>query len=553
MPPLPTYRSQVTPSGRRTAEFISPAAGRTGAGQLGAGLVGLGRGITEGATALARIERDKLDIKVDREYTKGKVLLAEADLEFIEGLSRDSIPEGVEDIDRYFADRIEQHRKARGKILIDIGTTNESIMALEKYRTMSDVALQESAGRISWDRILDYSKFSLDEAVQKHLQLGQIAEAESAIIRQKEVGVLGDEESQQMLDNLPFRVARIRMDTDPQGAIEDLQAMKGLSAKDLETKDFLINKAKNKLKASQDKAVIAQEAYLNETHKLTMDALALDINDLSAIEKLPVNLKRYWEAKITHRNKMIKAGKGDPFVNVYDPAMYNSLRTVMEQTPKDLKESLIVDAVGRGLTLEQGIDLVERHRRLLRKDSPLTVPEAKRGVKRITNAFKAGIIKHPDFIEGAVPGSEDEYQNSLLRDRMIDEMEIWIAEKPRTHEDIRKYTTELLRPFEEMEGRNFLNQVFYNIFSREAWVFSGKDYRDAIGSLGKEAKKEWEHVGAGEIRHRLWGGVLAQDFIRKWQSPDKVLTPQVARIYLKWAHGDLEEAQAMAAKDGWRE
>ena len=70
----------------------------------------------------------------------------------------------------------------------------------------------------------------------------------------------------------------------------------------------------------------------------------------------------------------------------------------------------------------------------------------------------------------------------------------------------------------------------------------------------------WEHegtelilIGAGEPRHRYWGGVQADDFIRKWQSPNKILTPQIAQIYKKWAHGDLESAKAMAAKDGWKE
>jgi hypothetical protein len=284
-----------------------------------------------------------------------------------------------------------------------------------------------------------------------------------------------------------------------------------------------------------------------------MDALSQDINDLSAIDKLPVNLKSYWESKLADRDNMIDTGKGDPFINVYDPARYNSFRTVMEQEPKNLKESQIVDAVGYGLTLEQGVDLIERHRKLSRKDSPLKAPEAERATKRISNAFKAGIIKHPDFIEDAVAGSEDEYKNSLLRDQMIDDFEEWLKEKPRPPEEIRSYTTEVLKPYEEMEARSFMNQVFHNLFSREAWVFSAKEYREAILSLNKDARAEWEHVGMGERRHKYWGGVIPEDFIRKWQSPHKILTPEIARIYKKWAHGNLEAAKSMAAKDGWTE
>jgi len=306
-------------------------------------------------------------------------------------------------------------------------------------------------------------------------------------------------------------------------------------------------------RAKKTKTAIAQEAYINETHKLTIDAISQDINDLSSIEKLPDELKTYWETKLVDRDKMIKAEKGDPFINVYDPARYNSFRTIMEQDPKNLKESQIIDAVGYGLTLDQGIDLIERHRKLSRKDSPLTAPEARRGVNRISNAFKGGIIKHPDFIEGAIPGSEDEYKSSLLRDQMIDEFEDWLQEKPRPPEEIRQHTVEILKPYEEMEARGFMNQVFHNIFSRESWVFSAQDYREAIASLNKEAQAEWEYVGAGEKRHRFTGGVLADDFIHKWQSPHKILTPEIARIYKKWAHGDLEKAKAMAQKDGWKE
>lgn len=334
------------------------------------------------------------------------------------------------------------------------------------------------------------------------------------------------------------------------------EARKGVEASKIFTPEEKVALQKNidtAEQAKQTKTEIVREAYLNETHKLTMDALSQDITDLSAIEKLPDDLKSYWEKKLADRDKTIKAGKGDPFVNVYDPARYNSFRTIMEQDPKNLKESQIVDAIGYGLTLEQGIDLIERHRKLSRKDSPLKAPEAARATKRITNAFEGGIIKHPDFIEGAVPGSEDEYRNSLLRDQIIDELEAWLAEKPRTPEEIIKRTSETLAPYEEMEARGFMNRVFHNIFSRESWVFSAKDYRDAIASLNKDAQAEWEYVGTGERRHRLWGGVLPEDFIRKWQSPHKVLTPQIARIYKKWTHGDLEKAKAMATKDGWKE
>ncbi len=337
------------------------------------------------------------------------------------------------------------------------------------------------------------------------------------------------------------------------GDYEEARKVLEASSLDSKQKESLDDEIDADQRAAKDKTVIAQEAYLNETHKLTMDTLSQDINDLSSIEKLPDDLKLYWNTKLGDRNKMIEAGKGDPFINVYDPARYNSFRTIMEQDPKNLKESQIIDVVGYGLTLDQGIDLIERHRKLSRKDSPLMAPEAKRSVKRITNAFEGGIIKHPDFIEDAVLGSEDEYKNSLLRDQIIDEHEEWLKEKPRTPEEIRKHTSEVLAPYEEMEGRNFLNQVFHNIFSREAWVFSAQDYRKAIISLNKEAQAEWEHIGIGERRHKYWGGVLPEDFIRKWQSPNKVLTPQIARIYKKWAHDDLETAKAMAQKDGWKE
>jgi hypothetical protein len=333
-------------------------------------------------------------------------------------------------------------------------------------------------------------------------------------------------------------------------AIELASKTKAFTPQERESVINHINIVKRRKK---DKQQIAREAYINETNKLTMDSLAQDINDLSAIEKLPDQLQSYWENKLVDRDKMIKAGNGDPFVNVYDPARYNSFRTIMEQDPKNLKESQITDAVGYGLTIDQGIDLVEKHRKLSRKDSPLTAPEAKRASTRISNAFEEGIIKHPDFIEGAEESTDDEYKNSVLRDRMLDELEEWLKEKPRTPEEIRKYTNGILMPYEEMESRNFINQVFHNIFSREAWVFSGRDYRNAIASLNKEAQAEWRHIGAGEQRHKRWGGVLPEDFIRRWQSPHKILTPKIARIYKKWAHEDLEEAKAMAQKDGWKE
>lgn len=305
-------------------------------------------------------------------------------------------------------------------------------------------------------------------------------------------------------------------------------------------------------RAKQTNAQIEQEAYINETHKLTLDSFSQDINDLSVLEKLPDNMKSYWEGKLGDRDKMIKAGKGDPFINVYDPAKYNSLRTIMEQEPKNLKESQIVDAVGYGLTVEQGQDLIERHRKLSRKDTPLTAPEARRGVSRINNAFKAGIIKHPDFIEDAVEGSEEEYQNSLLRDQMIDGLEDWLKESPRTPEEVRQHTVDMLKPYEAMAGQSFISRMMGN-FSRQAWVFSNKDYRDAIESLNKDAQAEWAHTEkvSGEGFWKL--KVLPDDFLRKWQSPNKILTPQVARIYKKWSHGDLEKAKAMAVKDGWKE
>jgi len=224
----------------------------------------------------------------------------------------------------------------------------------------------------------------------------------------------------------------------------------------------------------------------------------------------------------------------------------------MEQDPKNLKESQIVDTIGYGLTLEQGIDLIERHRKLSRKDSPLTVPEAKRSVKRITNAFEDGVIKHPDFIEDAIPDSEDEYKNNLLRDQIIDEHEEWLKEKPRTPEEIREYTSQVLAPYEEAEGESFMSRIIGN-FSYQAFAFSNKEYRDAIESLNKEAQAEWKYIDKTSGKGFWKLKVLPDDFLRKWQSPNKILTPQIARIYKKWAHDDLEKAKAMAQKDGWRE
>lgn len=304
-------------------------------------------------------------------------------------------------------------------------------------------------------------------------------------------------------------------------------------------------------RAKKDEVDIAREAYINETHKLTMDTLVQDLNDLSFIEKLPDDLKSYWQDKFAHRDKMIKAKRGDPFVNVYDPARYNSLRTVMEQDPKNLKESQIVDSVGYGLTIEMGVDLIDRHRKLSRKDSPLMAPEAKRGVTRITKAFEGGIIKHPDFIEGAVPGSEDEYLNSLLRDQMIDEYEIWLKEKPRTPDEIRKHTNDSLSPYEAVYAHNYFR--IPTLLEYSTWAFSRKEYENALRSLNTEAQKEWQFTeresGKGFWKLRT----MPQDFIRKWRSPNKILTPQMARIYKKWAHGDLAKAKAMAAADGWKE
>ena len=294
-------------------------------------------------------------------------------------------------------------------------------------------------------------------------------------------------------------------------------------------------------------------AQINETNKLVLDELNKDINNTKVFDGLPDEMRKYWGEKLLVRRAIIDADRGDPFLDRHDPSVYNSIRTILEQAPDKIDESSIIDRVGNGLTIGQGLDLVNRRRKLLRKDKPLTDPSFKRAKERIENAHKAGIIKHPGYIEGAEEGGEEEFKNSMIRDQLIDELEAWMNEKPRTPSDVMEYTTKVIEPYEEIEARSFLSQVFHNMLSREAYVFSARDYRNAIESLNKEAQDEWQYQGQGERRHKVFGGIMPEDFIHKWQSPHKILTPQMCRIYLKWAHGDETKAKAMTIKDGWKE
>ena len=199
---------------------------------------------------------------------------------------------------------------------------------------------------------------------------------------------------------------------------------------------------------------------------------------------------------------------------------------------------------------------------MLRKDKPLATPAAQRAIKRIDLAFDTGVIQHKDYKPGAKENSEDQYKNRVLKDQMKDELEASIVSENLTPQQVDERVKEILAPHETVFVNNY--RWFWGTGKWGEGVlgigkddptkrqFSEKQYEDAIFSLNSKAKEEWKFTKKETAKGAFRQQTRPQDFLRKWQSPNKKATRDVSIIYLRWANNDRTAAKAMMIRDGWK-
>lgn len=540
----------VGPSVRGQIDF------RTGEEQIGRALTGAGQAIAGIGDTLLRIQEKRQQMDDSRAFTFANAAIKDAEVR------HQAFREATPDTKLWEGNRKQLFDDARVKSLSRPQSDNHrSLMtarfdATDKTSTAITYAAATRRERIDTNEAMDYDlllAFTGGDSIEIKSSLDRwinhwSTEVDPAELRQKlgRIKALGEKR------NLEQRTTQVYLEALPMSVEDGLNYINasGLPITELSKArtEFMANK--NAMKRKEDALT---DNYINERNKAVIDVLSVDPDDSALIDQLPPILKELWKEKQVKRDASIEAGEGDPFVNKYDPAVYNALDIMIKQNPKAVKESQIIALVGDGITAGQGQWLVERRRKLLRKDSPLTSSPAKRTIKRIDKAFDTGVIKHPDYIEGAEEGSEDEYKNRVLRDQMIDDFEAFVAEKNPSPKEMLDYTSSQLAPYEAVFVRNYRWLVpSIGIYTSGVTRFSKKEYEDAIESLNKEARKEWAFTKRETAKGWLRQATHPGDFLKKWQSPNKIATPEIGAIYLKWAKGDRKEAKAMMIKEGWK-
>jgi len=312
--------------------------------------------------------------------------------------------------------------------------------------------------------------------------------------------------------------------------------------------------------AAKERTNLIAEAYHDEQSYNILTSLAKDVNDYRMVDRLYQSAKDprwiYWSKKIANRDRAKVEGRGDFFLQS-DPALFNSLHRALTEAPTTVKEADIVDVVGHGLSVEDGIKLINKRRRMMRKDRPLNTRGFKQAKEKIEEAERAGLIKAPGYEPWAKEGSAQEKKNREIEDEIHDSLIEYALEEPRTDDELSEYADKLLKPHEVVAVRNY-RWLTLGGFAHErerlagvmAWQMD-RDYDLAIDSLNAEGKKEWQYTERESGKGIFRQATTPRDFLIHWQSPNKIATKAVCRVYKKWARGDNVAARAMMIKDGW--
>jgi len=206
IPKIPTHTRQITPSGRVGAVEMPYDIARTGEGIIGAGL-------QQAGGALFELGLRKQQIRVDREFTQGKLLLAKADRESLEELRRDSTFRNVKadyvyvdqagrqikGIPGYFQNWIREKSRTRADIIEKIASSNQSKDALNEYLAFSEESFRSDANRMAWMKEKDYSRSSAFTAADEFERMGNATAAETLIRRAMENEYVGLEEGEKRI------------------------------------------------------------------------------------------------------------------------------------------------------------------------------------------------------------------------------------------------------------------------------------------------------------------------------------------------------------------
>lgn len=199
MPEIPVHTRKRVPSGRVGAVPMPYDIARTGRAAIG-------RGLQRAGSALFEFAQRKQEIRIDREFTKGKLLLAKSDRESLEELRRDNAFQQAEDIPEYFNDWIEQKVETRAKIINKTATSKQSREALGRHSALSEESFRARAGQMAWAKEKDYSRGATFTAAAEHERMGNAAAAESAIRRAMELEYVGLEEGEQRIGQIKHNV-----------------------------------------------------------------------------------------------------------------------------------------------------------------------------------------------------------------------------------------------------------------------------------------------------------------------------------------------------------
>lgn len=287
MPEIPRYSREVMPSGRVSAVPIPFDVANTGQGQIGAGLADLGQGIMKLGSVLAELEIRKQEIRIDREYTKGRTLMDTDDRNALEGIYRDSAFQNENDIAGYFDKSIKAHLDSRKTIIKNSATSEKSREALDKYAELSGQGFVDKAKDIAWSKEKDWSRSMAFTAADEQVRLGNAGAAESILRRAMVNEYVGLEEGEAKIGGLKREVDWY---VGAKMAIENPQAL----LISIEDKKFLPNlELKDRLSLKQD----AQQSRGSIADQFAKNILAVildaDKKNLSFMEKenLALDLK----------------------------------------------------------------------------------------------------------------------------------------------------------------------------------------------------------------------------------------------------------------------
>ncbi len=313
-----------------------------------------------------------------------------------------------------------------------------------------------------------------------------------------------------------------------------------------------------RINSGNKKADDAQEAIINEANKNIIDILAQDPDNIGVIDNLPPDLKDMWNAKLVERDKWMKTNpdSGDPFINVRDfnSNKFKAFNTLLDSSSTKLSELEIASEIGAGLTISDAQFLIDKKRSLETDVNKLKSqsPAYNWGITQIKDAWDTDIIRAPGFVPGDPEQGTEEYrQNAKYMSGLLDQFTEWAkaGDAPRTWEETSNYINKVLSPHQEMAATGIFTRL-KEAFSYELWSIRGftpsdNDFENALGSMNQKARDEWTFNKKGILN------VTPIDFLHSWRSPNKIATPEIKTIYLKWAHGDDDKAFEMMTRDEW--